>query len=140
QLLQRFLAVCQTMACAHSKGIIHRDLKPANVMLGQFGETLVVDWGLAKSTEVGEGEPTAGGAADHAPLSSASTANAGPTQCGHILGTPAYMSPEQAGGQWDLVGPASDIYCLGAILYEVLTGRAPLCAFDPIEALAKAQV
>jgi serine/threonine-protein kinase len=121
QLLQRFIAVCNTIAYAHSRGILHRDLKPANVMLGPYGETLVVDWGLAKAIDRGEqarasGEdtlaPTAGG-------------EEGGTATGQLLGTPAYMSPEQAEGNWSGVGPASDIYGLGAILYCLLTGNSP---------------
>jgi serine/threonine-protein kinase len=115
-LLGRFVAVCNTVAYAHSKGVLHRDLKPANVMLGAYGETLVVDWGLAKA--VGDGPAGAGAAAgadgeEH-------------TRAGQVLGTPAYMSPEQAAGQASVAGPAGDVYGLGATLYAVLTGRPPL--------------
>jgi tetratricopeptide (TPR) repeat protein len=111
QLLQRFITVCQTVAYAHNKGVIHRDLKPANIMLGRYGETLVVDWGLAKPTATGSVVPLPEAAADS-------------TQVGQALGTPAYMAPEQAAGRWNEVGPASDIYSLGATLYELLAGRA----------------
>ncbi len=122
-LLTRFVAVCNTVAYAHSRGIIHRDLKPANVMLGPYGETLVVDWGLAKPFAAGE-EGTAPSAG----------AGAGGTRIGHTLGTPAYMSPEQAAGRWDRVGPASDVYSLGGTLYTLLVGR-PAFEGDDVHAV-----
>jgi tetratricopeptide (TPR) repeat protein/tRNA A-37 threonylcarbamoyl transferase component Bud32 len=119
QLLTRFIAVCNTVAYAHSRGVLHRDIKPANIMLGKYGETLVVDWGLAKSLGsegLGlEGSPGTGPADDNQA-----------TQIGAAIGTPAYMSPEQAAGRWDVVGPAADIYSLGATLYTLLTGAAPI--------------
>jgi serine/threonine protein kinase len=124
QLLRRFVDVCDAVAYAHSRGVLHRDLKPANVMLGPFGETLVVDWGLAKVI----GHPPAE-AADPGPregtlrVSSAGSGSA--TRAGSALGTPAYMSPEQAAGRHDEAGPACDVYSLGATLYHVLAGRAP---------------
>jgi serine/threonine-protein kinase len=118
-LLRRFIAVCQTLAYAHSKGVIHRDLKPANVMLGDYGETLVVDWGLAKrvgSAEAGPAPADAGAsAADEGAL----------TRAGQVMGTPAYMAPEQAHGESAQAGPPADVYALGAILYHILTGAAP---------------
>jgi eukaryotic-like serine/threonine-protein kinase len=120
ELLGRFVAVCNTIAYAHSKGVLHRDLKPANIMLGAYGETLVVDWGLAKPFGDGRSEPTAG--ADAPPTVPGSEH----TKTGQALGTPAYMSPEQAKGQAKAVGPATDVYGLGATLYAVLTGRPPL--------------
>jgi serine/threonine-protein kinase len=120
ELLGRFVAVCNAVAYAHSRGVLHRDLKPANVMLGKYGETLVVDWGLAKV--VGRA-PGAAGAGEEL-LQPASDGSA-PTEVGAALGTPAYMSPEQADGNWDAVGPASDVYSLGATLYCLLTGRVP---------------
>jgi serine/threonine protein kinase len=139
ELLQRFIAVCQTIAYAHSKRVLHRDLKPQNVMLGDYGETLVVDWGLAKRFG-GEEMPRPGTAVPSVEDTSRGDAQtvaytSGPedrrsadrtdemTREGAVLGTPAYMPPEQAGGQ--SVGPAADIYSLGAILYEILTGQAP---------------
>jgi hypothetical protein len=134
ELLTRFVAVCNTVAYAHSRGVLHRDLKPANVMLGPYGETLVVDWGLAKvigqSTESnGAAQPRAGGeAADHAT-----------TREGSALGTPAYMSPEQAAGRLDEQGIATDVYGLGATLYAVLTGQAPVAECEAEEVLKKVQ-
>jgi WD40 repeat protein/tetratricopeptide (TPR) repeat protein/tRNA A-37 threonylcarbamoyl transferase component Bud32 len=127
QLLGRFLAVCNTIAYAHSRGILHRDLKPANVMLGKYGETLVVDWGLAKPFGTG----TEAGAAGEEPRTPAAREAADGTQPGRVLGTPAYMSPEQADGRLDQLGPASDVYSLGATLYAVLAGRAPFRGTAP---------
>ena len=122
KLLGRFLTVCNAIAYAHSKGVLHRDLKPANVMLGNYGETYVVDWGLARvvSKQEQDGEenrktlPFAGEVQDSEV-----------TRAGDILGTPAYMCPEQAQGEVNRLGPASDVYSLGATLYHLLTGKAP---------------
>ncbi|MFL5340533.1 MAG: protein kinase domain-containing protein [Gemmataceae bacterium] len=120
QLLGRFVAVCHALAYAHNRGVIHRDLKPANIMLGDFGETLVVDWGLAKvlSEEDEAAAPAAEPVADSTPAADG-------TRPGSTLGTPAYMSPEQAAGQ--PLGPATDVYSLGTTLYTLLTG---LCPFE----------
>jgi eukaryotic-like serine/threonine-protein kinase len=168
QLLKRFVDVCNTIAFAHNRGILHRDLKPANVMLGAFGETLVVDWGLAKDTTAATKriENTtvmpALSAERHTPTTSVSQVRtlavsepmesaefddgtrtgvqvAPPsthgtpavsddselTEVGKAMGTPAFMAPEQADGRWDDVGPAADIYSLGATLYAILAGKAP---------------
>ena len=122
-LLGRFVAVCNAIAYAHSKGILHRDLKPANVMLGNYGETLVVDWGLAKSLGAREEETTGGSVTLRL-----SAAESGLTQYGSVLGTPQYMSPEQATGRLEELGPASDVYGLGATFYHLLTGQAPFAA------------
>jgi serine/threonine-protein kinase len=120
ELLNRFVSICNTVAYAHSRGILHRDLKPRNVMLGRYEETLVVDWGLAKPFPR---EGAAGGAGEE-PLTPSSGSGAETPTVG-VVGTPAYMSPEQAAADWDVVGPASDLFSLGAILYAILTGQAP---------------
>lgn len=138
KLLGRFVDVCQAIAYAHSRGVLHRDLKPGNIMLGKFGETLIVDWGLAKTLD--KPETPSSSSTDRQgtelPLrpSSASSAE---TMAGSALGTPAYMSPEQAEGRLDLLGPASDVYSLGATLYHLLTGEAPFSGQDMGSILAK---
>jgi serine/threonine-protein kinase len=115
-LLRAFVEVCLAIDLAHSRGIVHRDLKPANIMLGDYGEVYVIDWGLARvvgeRTEPEDGEP-------REPLDTAD----GMTRAGAILGTPGYMPPEQVRGE--VVGAPADIYALGAILFEILT-RDPL--------------
>jgi tetratricopeptide (TPR) repeat protein/tRNA A-37 threonylcarbamoyl transferase component Bud32 len=128
KLLRRFLDVCNAVDYAHSRGVIHRDLKPANIVLGQHGETLVVDWGLAKV--VGQADPSSG-EQPIAPSSSGSSE----TLPGSVLGTPAYMSPEQASGDLDRLGPRSDVYSLGATLYCLLIGRAPFEGGDVVAVL-----
>jgi serine/threonine-protein kinase len=130
ELLTRFISVCNAVAYAHSRGVIHRDLKPANVMLGRFGETLVVDWGLAKTTESTADRSTLSADASDSVLRPRSSAALTCTAEGHALGTPAYMSPEQACGQQDDLGPAADVYGLGAMLYEILCDRAPFTTVD----------
>ncbi len=131
-LLRRFVDVCNAVAYAHSRGVLHRDLKPGNVMLGKYGETLVVDWGLAKPVGRGDAERRA----DEGTLRPSAAAAVAATQMGAQVGTPAYMSPEQAQGRLDLLGPASDVYSLGAILYNLLTGRAPVQGTTVEEVLA----
>ncbi len=123
QLLRRFIDVCNAVDYAHSRGVIHRDLKPSNIIVGKYGETLVVDWGLAKV--IGRPE-SAVGEQTLAPSASGSSE----TLPGSALGTPAYMSPEQARGELSLLGAPSDVYSLGATLYCLLTGKPPFANSD----------
>jgi serine/threonine-protein kinase len=133
QLLTRFVAVCNTVAYAHSRGILHRDLKPSNILLGKFGETLVVDWGLAKAMGSRTDEVQ-----DKAELLfQPALGDPQLTQPGIAVGTPAYMSPEQATGQTSQLGPASDIYSLGATLYTLVTGQIPFAGSDKYAVLDK---
>ncbi len=147
RLLTIFVNICHGLAYAHSCGVVHRDLKPANIMVGDFGEVYVMDWGLAKVVREGsiaaetpmalpvaaatDSVPTAvpvAGAASAQP-SKVETSRAGDadlTQDGAILGTPVYMPPEQAAGKVAAIDQRSDVYSLGAILYEILTLQAPI--------------
>ncbi|HZJ69988.1 MAG TPA: serine/threonine-protein kinase, partial [Planctomycetota bacterium] len=135
--LSVLLRVCEAMAFAHSKGVIHRDLKPANVMVGRFGEVYVMDWGLARVL----GRPGAAGVEIDGPATTIAEVGgvtterrpegvplpAAPmlTMEGDVLGTPTYMAPEQARGALSEIGPAADVYSVGAMLYELLAGVAP---------------
>jgi serine/threonine protein kinase len=125
RLVRRLLDVCNTMAYAHSRGVIHRDLKPANILLGAYGETLVVDWGLARSID--SGSPIVGSAVSHGDTDSA---DASQTPGTSGIGTPGYASPEQLRLHNPIVSVAADIYSLGAILYSLLAGRPPFLSGD----------
>jgi len=149
RLLNILVNVCNALAYAHSRGVVHRDLKPANIMIGDFGEVYVMDWGLAKLRKEGQAEKapmatlvaSASAAAPNAvPLPAGSSLSTGRsskvvlgrepeadlTQDGAVLGTPVYMPPEQATGHAQAVDQRSDIYSLGAILYEMLTLQPPI--------------
>jgi serine/threonine protein kinase/predicted Zn-dependent protease len=142
-LLTIFEKVCQAVAYAHSKRVLHRDLKPANVMVGRFGEVQVMDWGLAKLLTPGErgcasapSEEDEGGTRIHTEAADTPLAQ---TRMGREMGTPAYMPPEQALGEWDTVDERADVFALGAILCEILTGRPPYSSADSEESLRKAK-
>jgi WD40 repeat protein len=122
--LQALIAAADAVAYAHSHGVVHRDLTPSNILLGRFGETVVIDWGLAKVLD--EADP----ALDEAASLEPGTAHASPalTRLGAVIGTPAYFSPEQAEGR-SIAEPA-DVYALGAILYELLEGHSPYHGLD----------
>jgi serine/threonine-protein kinase len=118
RLLRAFADVCLAVEFAHSRGIIHRDLKPANIMLGDFGEVYVLDWGVARAmTDAAE---PGGPSSSPRPFATGLQLDTGDTLVGTVLGTPAYMAPEQLAG--DRAGPAADIYALGCILYEIIAG------------------
>jgi eukaryotic-like serine/threonine-protein kinase len=137
-LLQVFEQVCQTVAFAHAKGVLHRDLKPSNVMVGAFGEVQVMDWGLAKALS---GAPVAAEVQERPaePLSLVHTERDLDTEAGSLLGTPAYMAPEQARGEVEHLDARSDVFALGAILCEVLTGQPPYVG-SSTEVKAQAQL
>jgi serine/threonine-protein kinase len=129
-LLDAFVSVCNAVAYAHSRGVIHRDLKGQNVVLGDYGEVIVLDWGLAKLVDRVEETLTPAVALE------AEVDRAGTIQ-GQALGTPAYMSPEQAEGRIDRIDRRTDVYGLGAILYEILTDQAPFSGGDTAAVLRK---
>jgi len=154
RLLDVFLQVCQAIDYAHARGVVHRDLKPANIMVGDFGEVQVMDWGIAKllgpnaahpatvttsSEETGipdvENSEHPGGSIRPGVTSVRTTSKAWQTQYGAVIGTPEYMSPEQAQGQ--PIDGRADIYALGVILYEILCGQVPFEHDDPLETLKR---
>jgi serine/threonine protein kinase len=143
KLIGVFEQVCQTMAYAHSRGVIHRDLKPANIMVGAFGEVQVMDWGLAKV--LGSGGSADDKKSEEMPRdisvirtrrsggSDAPEGSTPQTELGSVLGTPAYMPPEQALGEVDQLDERADVFALGAILCEILTGKPPYVGRDMAE-------
>ncbi len=118
RLCSAFVQVCHAVGYAHARGVLHRDLKPENILLGDHGEVYVADWGLAKRLSAPEIE---------APATAPEALETNLTLVGSMMGTLGYMPPEQARGQWDNVDHRADLFALGAILYEILTGRG---AFD----------
>jgi eukaryotic-like serine/threonine-protein kinase len=145
RLIHAFLSVCNTIAYAHTRGVIHRDLKGQNVLLGDFGEVLVIDWGFAKDLSAANGRRQPAGTGDDQPADAGRSpeidadAPAEQTQAGAILGTPAYMAPEQAEGRLSCLDARTDVFGLGAMLYEILTGQPPFVGADTAEVLAKAR-
>ena len=138
-----FEQICQTMAYAHARGVIHRDLKPANVMVGAFGEVQVMDWGLAKVLTIGKESDERKEATQQQAVSVIQTRRSSgsdapgsvgdsdsQTQMGSVMGTPAYMPPEQALGEIDQLDQRADVFGLGAILCEILTGKPPYVGED----------
>ncbi|MGK0303688.1 MAG: serine/threonine protein kinase/formylglycine-generating enzyme required for sulfatase activity [Planctomycetota bacterium] len=138
-----FEDICQTMAYAHARGVVHRDLKPANIMIGSFGEVQVVDWGMGKvlSSDDGLGEPGEQELQSQASVIETARSSGRGTQSimGSVMGTPAYMPPEQAQGDVDAMDERSDVFALGAVLCEILTGAPPYVG-DQSELLAMASL
>lgn len=140
QMLKWFVSVCETMQFAHDRSILHRDLKPSNIMIGKYGEVLVVDWGLAKRLGgLGAGrDPAFDPEATFVPNGPQESATApGSTMAGATMGTPQYMSPEQAAGAVEALGPPTDIYALAATLYHILAGQASILPGSLVEVLKK---
>src|SRR5262249_16153923 len=136
KLLQMFLSLCQTVGYAHSRNVLHRDLKPENVMLGPFGETILLDWGIAKVLGQNDpAQPDEQGPSGPLRQSIPDTE----THAGAIMGTPSYMAPEVAAGLNEEVDERSDIYLLGGTLYQILSGRQPRSAKTVTEILKKAK-
>jgi serine/threonine-protein kinase len=133
-LLNAFAAVCDAVAYAHSRGVVHRDLKGQNVALGDFGEVVVLDWGFAKLAGDRGIEPEA------QPVIVNAAGEVDVTVQGQVVGTPAYMAPEQAEGRLDRIDRRTDVYGLGAMMYEVLTGRAPFTGASTEEVLQRIRV
>ena len=128
RLVDAFHQVCAAVGYAHDRGVLHRDIKPENVMLGDYGEVLVVDWGLAKVLDA----PVF----DDAPIQTRVADDSAATRYGEVIGTPMYMPPEQASGEASSHGTWSDVYSLGVVLYELLSGHVPFSGSNPFVVLA----
>ena len=140
RLLSHFVSVCNTVAFAHSRGIVHRDLKPLNIMLGDFGETVVVDWGLAKKIATnGVKSNDTKSSASSLPTISDSQDPGFQTTHGSVSGTWGFMSPEQAQGDIEALDERSDIFSLGGILFVILTGKTLLSGVKTAEAIGRMQ-
>jgi tetratricopeptide (TPR) repeat protein len=124
-LLPNIIAVAEAVGYAHSQGVIHRDLKPQNVLVGAFGETVVIDWGLAKRLDAADEAPSGREPYQQSPAEM--------TEIGTVMGTPSYMPPEQAAGE--RVDERADVYALGAMTYQVLSGRPPYAGRSSREVL-----
>ncbi len=132
--LRLFQKLCEAVAFAHSRGIIHRDLKPENIMVGDFGEVLVMDWGLAKllAADDAKSEIDSSTIQSKVRVRSPTKLSSQATEHGTVMGTPAYMSPEQGRGEVKQIDERSDVYALGAILFFLITNTPPN-AFDPMQ-------
>ncbi len=136
ELLTHFLDLCQAISYAHSRGVVHRDIKPQNIMIGEFGETIVIDWGIAK-VNGGKDIHEKGLVESYKVLQEAGEDTALQTMYGHALGSPYFMPPEQAKGLIDKIDERSDVYSLGAVLYTLLTGQLPFLGSTSREFLKK---
>ena len=135
RLVAALAQICDAMDYAHRRGVVHRDIKPANIMLGAHGEVLVLDWGLAKIFDRPDSVWTSAATAADSVRTARGTMSVFQTRAGAVAGTPAYMSPEQANGDLESIDARTDIYALGALLYELLAGRAPYTGHDGLAVL-----
>jgi serine/threonine protein kinase len=135
RLIERLIDVCYTMSHVHRRGVIHRDLSPRNIMFGLCGEAVIIDWGLARLIDQPAGDDEI-----EEPLRPTSARDLHGTRMGKVIGTPRFISPEQAAGRRDRQGPASDVFGLGAILYAILTGRPPFDGPDDDAVLEQARL
>ncbi len=134
KLIPVVIKVAQTVGYAHERGVVHRDIKPDNIVVGSYGEVAVLDWGIAKV----RGVPTTAPGANDNPLASGGGGLSSRTSHGSVVGTPAYMSPEQASGQIDQIDERTDVFALGALLYHLLVGHAPYVGATAAAVVARA--